>query len=92
MPDAPIPPHHLHDSLFKETFGRPDIAADFLRNYLPAEISNLFNLDGLKQQRETFIDAELQEHFSDLLYQAPLRDGRSAYIYLLFEYKSYPDR
>jgi predicted transposase/invertase (TIGR01784 family) len=87
-PDLPQP----HDSFFKETFGRPEVAADFLQNYLPASVAALLQLDRLTPQRETFIDPDLQEHFSDLLYQAPLRDGEQANVYILFEHKSYPDR
>jgi predicted transposase/invertase (TIGR01784 family) len=87
-PDLPQP----HDSFFKETFGRPEVAADFLQNYLPASVVALLQLDRLELQRETFIDPDLQEHFSDLLYHAPLRDGEQANVYILFEHKSYPDR
>jgi len=43
-------------------------------------------------QKDTFVDADLQEHFSDLLYSIPLRLGETVYVYLLFEHKSYPDK
>ena len=37
------------------------------------------------------LDKELREHFSDIIYQVDLKQGDSAYIYLLFEHKSYSD-
>ena len=80
-----------HDKFFKETFSRPEIVRDFLQNYLPAELVNLLNLDSLELQKDNFVDDDLQEHFSDLLYKVQLHDGRFAYIYFLFEHKSYPD-
>ena len=79
-----------HDKFFKETFSRPEIVRDFLQNYLPAELVNLLNLDSLELQKDNFVDDDLQEHFSDLLYKVQLHDGRFAYIYFLFEHKSYP--
>jgi predicted transposase/invertase (TIGR01784 family) len=41
--------------------------------------------------KDTFIDDDLQEHFSDLLYRVRLYDQRDAYVYILLEHKSYPD-
>ena len=34
----------------------------------------------------------MQQHQADLLYQVRLHDGQIAYVYFLFEHKSYPDR
>ena len=31
---------HPHDKFFKEVFSRQEVAADFLRNYLPEEVVN----------------------------------------------------
>lgn len=81
-----------HDKFFKETFGQPEIARDFLAHYLPAQILPLLDLSQIELEKESFIDPELQEHFSDLLYSAPLVDGKGlVFIYLLMEHKSYFD-
>ena len=43
--------------------------------------------------KDSFIDTRLQEHFSDLLYKVKLRDAKTeAFIFFLFEHKSYPDK
>ncbi len=51
----------------------------------------LLDLDTLDIHKDGFIDLDLQEHFSDLLYKVALHSGQEMFIYLLFEYKSYPD-
>ena len=80
-----------HDRFFRESFGRPDIVRNYLEEYLPADVRNLLNLDTLTQQDGSFIDAAMQEHQTDLLYQVELHSGSTATLYFLFEHKSYPD-
>lgn len=62
-----------------------------MANYLPAEVNAVLDLSTLELQKDSFIDAELREHFSDLLYRVQLRDGNEANVYLLLEHKSSPD-
>jgi len=81
-----------HDRFFRKSFGRVDIARNYLEEYLPAEVVALLDLDTLSLEEDTFIDEEMQEHQADLLYQVRLNDGQTAYVYFLFEHKSYPDR
>jgi predicted transposase/invertase (TIGR01784 family) len=85
-----------HDKFFKETFTRVEVARDFFANYLPQPVIEALNLDTLTLQSGSFIDADLQEQFADLLYQVDLQDesvaeDAAAYLYLLLEHKSYPD-
>lgn len=78
-----------HDRFFKGLFGKPEIARSFVQNYLPAEILNLLDLETPALTGESFVDVELQAQISELVYQLRWRDGRRAYLYLLFEHKSY---
>lgn len=80
-----------HDRFFKELFSRQEAARDFLQHYLPADITPLLDLTTLEINKDSFIDPDLQEHFSDLLYKVVLHDGGETYIYILFEHKSYPE-
>ncbi|MFN8491380.1 MAG: Rpn family recombination-promoting nuclease/putative transposase [Caldilineaceae bacterium] len=80
-----------HDSIFKQFLSRPEMAVDFLQNYLPTDVVSLFDLTKLELQQDSYVDAALQKHFTDLLYKLQLKQGEVAYIYLLFEHKSYPD-
>ena len=77
-----------HDKFFKEIFGRADIAAEFMANYLPPEVVAALDLTAPELVKDSFIDKNLQEHFSDLLYKVKLRETKTAaYV----EHKSVPD-
>ena len=80
-----------HDSFFKDLLARPEMATDFLVNYLPPEVAAELDLTAPELVKDSFIDAELQPHFSDLLYRVRLKRGGEAYVYILFEHKSAPD-
>ncbi len=80
-----------HDKLFKETFGSVKIAKDFMNGYLPASIRDIVDLTTLEPQKDSFINKELQEVFSDLLFRADI-NNKEGYIYFLFEHKSYQDK
>ncbi|HEX4949565.1 MAG TPA: Rpn family recombination-promoting nuclease/putative transposase [Blastocatellia bacterium] len=82
-----------HDKFFKEIFGQPDLAADFVRNYLPPAIVSSLDLDSLEVQKESFVDEKLEENFADLIYRVRLRGSEeTAFVCLLFEHKSNPDK
>jgi predicted transposase/invertase (TIGR01784 family) len=84
--------HNPHDHFFRDSFGRPEIARNYLEEYLPADLLPLLDLNHLALQDGSFIDENLREHQSDLLYQSSLRDERQPlYLYFLFEHKSYLD-
>ena len=80
-----------HDRFFKESFSRLETARDFVRHYLPADVTALLNLDTLEITKDSFINEKLKERFSDLVYQVDLKQDGYVYVYLLFEHKSYPE-
>ena len=82
-----------HDSFFRSTFGRLDLAADFLQHYLPAAVAALLDPDpaSLTRRSDTFVDLDLRPQAADLIYEARLRDGGSVVVYVLFEHKSQPE-
>ena len=61
-----------HDKLFRETWQNKDIAIDFLENYLPADILSLTDLDTIEISKDSFIEDDLKDFFSDLLYKVQL--------------------
>jgi predicted transposase/invertase (TIGR01784 family) len=79
-----------HDKFFKESFGRKEIAQSFIQEYLPKKLRNQINFKTLEILKDSYIDKELTEHFSDILYKVKI-SGKNAYVYLLFEHKSYSD-
>ncbi|MEZ0537302.1 Rpn family recombination-promoting nuclease/putative transposase [Caldicellulosiruptoraceae bacterium PP1] len=80
-----------HDKFFKETFSNIEVTKDFLINYLPEGIVKIIDLDTLELQKDSFINEELQEVFSDMLFRVNINNN-DGYIYFLFEHKSYVSR
>ncbi|NEV65164.1 Rpn family recombination-promoting nuclease/putative transposase [Thiorhodococcus minor] len=81
-----------HDCFFRENFGRPALAEDFLRHHLPAPILAEIDLSTLAIEKDSYVTPELRQIYSDLVYSVA-HQGRDARlgIYLLFEHKSQPD-
>lgn len=80
-----------HDKYFRATFGKVDFAKDFLNNYLPEALIEMVDMSTLEPQPTSYISKELQEQFTDLLFRVDI-SGQEAYVYFLFEHKSYQDR
>jgi predicted transposase/invertase (TIGR01784 family) len=80
-----------HDRFFKEAMSWPEATRDFLQYYLPPAVSELLDVSSAEWVKDSFVDAELHEHFSDLLSKVDLRGGGEAYVYVLFEHKSHPE-
>lgn len=84
-------PVNLHDAFFKQYLEQPQAAADFLRHHLPAPIVEQLDLAQLVLVKDTYVDAQLRSHFSDLVYRTVTRSATPVAVALLFEHKSYPD-
>ncbi|MEW6381744.1 MAG: Rpn family recombination-promoting nuclease/putative transposase [bacterium] len=85
--------NHPHDAFVKEVLSRKENARDFFSNYLPDRIRALIDLDSLDICKDSFIEQELREYFSDLLYCLKLSGDQveqPGYLYLLLEHKSTP--
>lgn len=83
---------HVHDRFFKAALARPEVAADFLANYLPPAVARELDLATIERRQGSFVDPDLREHVTDLLFHVRLRSGGEAHVYVLFEHKSTPDR
>ena len=77
-----------HDKFFKETFSLRDNVIDFLKGTFPEEIFKKLDLSTLTRDNNSYIDEELKEHFSDIVYTCSCKD-KELKITLLFEHKSY---
>jgi predicted transposase YdaD len=77
-----------HDKFFKETFRNLTVTKEFVTHYLPEHIVDIINIETLEPQKDSFIDADLKEVFSDLLFKVNMNQ-QVGYLYLLFEHKSF---
>ncbi|UBX30677.1 Rpn family recombination-promoting nuclease/putative transposase [Arsenophonus apicola] len=80
-----------HDSLFKQFLSEKETAKDFFTVWLPDEIKSLCDLDSLKVESGSFIDSEMKNYQSDILYSVKTEKGKG-YFYLLIEQQSTPDK
>lgn len=80
-----------HDHFFRYVFTNPKEARVFLAHFLPADMVDLLELQNLELESGSYIDEKLREHLTDILYTVPLRSGKTASIYCLFEHKSAPE-
>lgn len=76
-----------HDALFKLFLRQPDTARDFLAFHLPAPIHALCDMKTLKLESSSFIDDDLRESYSDVLWSVKTEQG-PGYIYCLIEHQS----
>ncbi len=80
-----------HDVTFKKLFGETEIAKNVIEKNLPQEVLEQLDMDSLERIDGSFVNKELKETFSDLLYRVRI-NNRDAYIALLWEHKSYADK
>ncbi|HGJ5854645.1 Rpn family recombination-promoting nuclease/putative transposase [Arsenophonus nasoniae] len=80
-----------HDAIFKQFLSEKETAKDFFDIWLPDEIKALCDLDSLKVESGSFVDSEMKNYQSDILYSVSTSKG-SGYIYVLIEHQSTPDK
>lgn len=77
-----------HDQFVRSTLSDKTIAKSFLENYLPPEIVKTLDFSALEISQESFVDEDLQDHHTDLLYKV----GDGTFVYVLLEHKSSPEK
>ncbi|MCU0443759.1 MAG: Rpn family recombination-promoting nuclease/putative transposase [Microscillaceae bacterium] len=81
-----------HDKFFKELFSEKEEVTEFIAKTFPQDLVKKLDLDTLELDNTSYVDEELQEHFSDLVYNCVFYGKVPLKIALLFEHKSYqPD-
>lgn len=77
-----------HDLIFKQFYGNPQAAAEFLRHNLPPDMAKAIDFSTITPVRDSFVSQDLQACFADLIFSCTLAGGAPGSIYLLFEHKS----
>ena len=78
----------IHDKFFKQVFSHKAEMQDFIQNSFPKEIIGKLDFGTLELDSGTYIDNELKENFSDLVYHCEYNRKLKIKIALLFEHKS----
>ncbi|NEG64481.1 Rpn family recombination-promoting nuclease/putative transposase [Pantoea agglomerans] len=80
-----------HDATFRQFLSQPDIARDFMELHLPTKLRAICDLSTLKLESGSFVEDDLRQYFSDVLYSLKTTAG-DGYIHVLVEHQSTPDR
>ena len=81
-----------HDKVFRAAYSNKENARSLLTDKLPDNVLKLVDLDSLEISKDSFIEKDLADYYSDILYQVNLAGGSQGFIYVLFEHKSYYDK
>lgn len=79
-----------HDAAFRQFLTQPEIARDFMDIHLPAELRAICDLGTLKLESGSFVEDDLRQYFSDVLYSLETAAG-TGYVHVLIEHQSSPD-
>ena len=83
-----MPTPSPHDALFKAAFGQPDLARSELELVLPIEVQAQLDMATLEISPGSFVDEDLRQTHTDLLYRVRTRSDGDALVYLLMEHQS----
>ncbi len=64
---------------------------EYVQLFVPKELAEKFHLDTLQQQKESYLDKNLQQYYSDVVYTVGYGKSRVT-VALLLEHKSYVPR
>lgn len=81
-----------HDATFQQFLRQPEIARDFIELHLPVELRALCDLSTLKLECSSFVEENLRQYFSDVLYSMQTASGDEGYVHILIEHQSTPDK
>lgn len=76
-----------HDSCVKKSLSNLKVARSFLCCYLPDDIQTDLNLDTLAVVKGSFVDKNLRQSHTDILFSVRLIDFPHDYIYILVEHQ-----
>jgi predicted transposase/invertase (TIGR01784 family) len=89
-----------HNNFFQYALSHPAAARNLIELHLPSDLVQILDLDSLELQKDSFVDDELRDSYSDMLYSIRLsgqdlsgQDGEpvEGQVYLLLEHKSQSD-
>ncbi|MCS3432776.1 putative transposase/invertase (TIGR01784 family) [Klebsiella sp. BIGb0407] len=81
-----------HDATFRQFLKQPDIARDFMEIHLPPELRAICDFTTLKRENGSFVEENLRQYFSDILYSLKMAGDNTGYIHVLIEHQSSPDK
>jgi predicted transposase/invertase (TIGR01784 family) len=81
--------NNINDKIFKSTFTQTPSAIEYMNTFLKS-VADKLDLDNLILKDTNFVSQELEEYFSDVVYETTLKDPKlknKIRVILLFEHK-----
>lgn len=79
-----------HDHFFRATFSKKLVAQAYIEHFLPKAINSKIDLDSLELENGSYVDEQLTENITDLIYSCRLKDLKEKIeISFLWEHKSF---
>lgn len=75
-----------HDHNFRLSLSNKEVAQAFLKTHLPKQVLKTINLNTLTICPDSYINSNLEENSSDILYRAKTIKNNHCYIYTLVEH------
>jgi len=91
MPRPELSLKHPHDSFFKKLFDNEENVRDFLKAYLPKELSKHIDFNSIKITDTEKENKKHKKYYLDLCVDC-LVSATQTKIYIIFEHKSYYDK
>lgn len=85
-----MPDKIKHDKFFQKALSNPIVAREFFNMHLPSSIKALFSPTTLTLENDSFIEPNLKESITDILFSVKINDSEG-YLYLLAEHQSSSD-
>jgi len=91
MPKPELSLKHPHDSFFKKLFDNEENIRDFLKAYLPKDLSTNIDFKTIKISDTEKENKKHKKYYLDLTVDCLIKESNSK-IYIIFEHKSYQDK
>ena len=85
-----LPPATPHDALFRALLADPARADTLVREYVPPAVAAELSATPIEPVDASFVDPILHQSQSDRLFEARLKGGGKAFVYVLLEHKARP--
>ena len=87
-PDSDAPIKNPHNNFFIKCFSNKAIAKGYFKSHLPSEVIGQLDFRTLKLSSDTFIDAHLKPHYSDLIYTCKWKKESEVFLSIIIEHQS----
>jgi len=81
-----------HDALYHRFFGHPGMVEQLLRDFVAGPWIDDLDLSAMERVNARFHSDDGDRRDGDVVWRIPMRDGADAYVMLLLEFQSTPDR